>query len=549
MTQVFTFHPICAFRRITRSIVVMVAASVVFTAMAQPVKVNNDPKPEAGPKPVDILAGRKDVDVPLKLLGERYENKLAGISFRIPAGTKESANIGSDLVAEFVDDANGWTVKLTKPTFPEPVPLTTEKSVDGKFVKTGLLDFTVDELLAQNPSAKMPLRKDVINVDNYYVGMIALCYTKDLRRVLRQQAIVQANDQLYYLLVMTSPAGSLDAEENNDKLQADPKVQEAIKSFVAMVDSVKILDRAPIKEDQNQRLFRTRSLMLLWKNPKKFESMRIEKQYVRYVQDGTDVGYSFFEELLNESRLSNVEGQGAMIYERTRFRRPIEKGNLQVTDVGAFKAVSLDMKHERWLRNITESDFEGPTIVKTESVNDVGESSWEVINKHAPLSGVLQPNDGSTLAPLMRPVDYHSMTASIMAKNTNTQTVKHELPPFYLPQAARYLLPRLVVDRSLQGERTYLFATYIPETRDIRMLYVDVSPEKKVTFNGQEVFAITVAERIGLAGSPTFHYVTSDGKYLGTEKPASKYKIIPSDEAELVKIWPTATLTRPTPTK
>ena len=527
-----------------RTLVLLVAMAVCLSTIAQPAA-----KDTAGPKPIDILAGRKDVEPRIELLGERYEDKLAGISLRTPINLKQLQNITSDEVAEFTDEANGWTLKVTKPTFPNSVPLTTEKDHDGKVIRTGLLDYTVDELMAQNPSARLPLRKDVITVENYYVGMIALCYTKDLKRVLRQQAIVQANDQLYYLLIMTTPAGSLEADENNEKITADLKVQEAIKSFVSMVDSVKILDRAPIKEDQNARLFRTRSLLLMWKNPKKFESIRIEKQYLRYILNGKDVGYSFIEELPNDSRLSNVDGDGAIVYERTRLIGADAKGNRLITDIGAFEAVSLDMNHERWLRNILESDYTDVDHPKTVTVGDVGESSYGKKLKLDWHNGVIQPGENPKNAPPMIPVDYHSMSVSVLVKNSNPLIVKADLPPFYLPLAARHLLPRMVVDHSLRGVRTYLFYTYIPETRDVRALYVDVSEEKKTTFNGQDIMAITVAERVGLAGSPMFHYVTAEGKYLGSEKPAAKYKVIISDEAELLNIWPAATLTRPNSVK
>src|SRR6202011_5641808 len=106
-----------------------------------------------------------------ELLGQRYENKAAGISFRPPVGSQPTTKPSDDQVAEYHDDARGWLLRVSKPTFPTPVPLTKDMK-EGK-ERAGLLETTVQQLKLATPGAQV-LRQDVINVDATYVGIIAM---------------------------------------------------------------------------------------------------------------------------------------------------------------------------------------------------------------------------------------------------------------------------------------------------------------------------------------------------------------------------------------
>ena len=526
-----------------------------------------EPAPPADvPKPVGVLAGRPDTDPSAEPLGPRYENRAAGISFQPPAGTRQALSPNDGEVVEFVNEPKNWLLRVSKPTFPTPVPLKTIPNRNGKPETTGLLDYTVQELKRANPGAKL-LRgdhDDIINVDSNYVGMIALRFSLGTQRWLRQQAILQVNDQLYYILNLTTPAGKINPGDDEDKLPPDPSEKAAVDAFAAVVDSIKIIDRAPIKEDQNQRLFRTRSLFLYWTS-QKFDAIKLDRQFYRILHDGKDVGYSYVLEMQNDSKvppvlgemdvnpklkfdpkkLSGVDDPGAIVYERTHTVDKDEKGQSRYVDVGSFKFMSFDRKRESWTRTLV-TQVQTPAGPDETHSTEYAESKWETKLVPAPESGVLQKEDNALHhPPLMRPVDSHTLDVNVTAKGSTAQPLHLDLPPFYLPQAGQYLLPRLVVDKVFRGERTYLFASYIPETRDIRMRYVDVSDEQDVTFNGQRLRAMVVSERIGLEGSPTRHYVTSAGVYLGSEKKSTRLVMIPSDEASILKLWPDAKLTRP----
>jgi hypothetical protein len=498
--------------------------------------------PVAVPKPVGLLAGRPDAEPQTELLGQRYENKAAGISFRPPIGSQPTTKPSDDQVAEYHDDARGWLLRVSKPTFPTPVPLTEDKK-DGK-ERAGLLETTVQKLKLATPGAQV-LRQDVINVDATYVGIIAMRFSVGTQRYLRQQAIVQANEQLYYIVTLTTGAGKLPAEGAAvDSLPPDPAEKLAVESFMALVDSIKLLDRAAIKEDQNQRLFRTRSLFLYW-TAAKFDAIKIEKQYLRYVLDGKEVGYSYIEEMDNNPKLTGVDGPGAVVYERSHRVGKDEQDRTIFVDTGSFKFMSFDRTREAWTRIIVLQTQTAAGLEETHTA-EFADSKQEQKMMLSPEGGVLPKEEKpDTRAPLMRPVTSRVLNVRVSGKGDNAEPIHMDLPPFYLPAAGQHFLPRLVVERAFRGPRTYLFASYIPETQDVRMRYVDVSEEKEVMFAGQRVRAIVVSERLGLEGNPTLHYVTAAGQYLGSENKANKLLILPSDEASILKLWPDAKLTRP----
>ena len=53
--------------------------------------------------------------------------------------------------------------------------------------------------------------------------------------------------------------------------------------------------------------------------------------------------------------------------------------------------------------------------------------------------------------------------------------------------------------------------------------------------------------RLGMGGNPVVHYVTAEGKYLGSEDKAQHLVTVASEEQEVLKIWPKANFTRPEP--
>jgi hypothetical protein len=85
----------------------------------------------------------------------------------------------------------------------------------------------------------------------------------------------------------------------------------------------------------------------------------------------------------------------------------------------------------------------------------------------------------------------------------------------------------------------------VPDEQKVVLRYVDVLPEDEVTLAGEKVRAIPITDRLGYEGSVTTHYLSPDGKYLGSVNEDSKITILPTDAPTLEKLWKDVNLSRP----
>ena len=108
------------------------------------------------------------------------------------------------------------------------------------------------------------------------------------------------------------------------------------------------------------------------------------------------------------------------------------------------------------------------------------------------------------------------------------------------------LLPRLLPVRE---PKRFMFATYVEEARAVMLRYIDVGAPQRVTLGGESMRAIPIKDRLGLEGSVTTHYVTSDGAYVGSENADNGIVVLPSTEEALLKIWKDANFSRPADAK
>jgi hypothetical protein len=140
--------------------------------------------------------------------------------------------------------------------------------------------------------------------------------------------------------------------------------------------------------------------------------------------------------------------------------------------------------------------------------------------------------------------DRYTLKVVSTSRTQSLPPVDRELPPYYLPQALVHLMPRLL---PLKEPRTYLFASYVPETRQVMTRYVDVKPlaPTPASLIGKSQMAIPIDERAGLEGSITTHYLTPDGVYLGSVNEANHIAIVATDEKSLRAIWKDAKFERP----
>jgi hypothetical protein len=443
------------------------------------------------------------------LLDPAYESKAHGISLCPPKGSKAIRRQGSQNVVEFVDETRGWTLKVSKIVLPKPGSLT--ESLDAHGTKQpGVLEFTAKRLKEELPAAEI-IRQDKINIADADVGMIILRYTQNLRSLLTQQAIIQRNAQIYYLLALTTPG----AGKGGKDAAGTETERLAVETFTGVLDSVKLLDDAEVRNDQNARLFRTRGLLVNLTADKLRQSL-ISKQWTRIQKGGKDIGYAYYEEK------TLVKGAQENIEIRTRSR--IMPGNDVQNDVGSILHASVDLRHEDWSTvtrtsntklRAAQKDYKPPQIA------EFGVSDRRTVQGQG---------------------DVFSLQVIYEATDARNEPVVRELPPFYLPQAVSYLLPRLVPTGM---DKTFMFAVYVPETREVMLRYIDVHRPQKVTFNDQVVRATLVDDKIGLEGPVTTHYFAPDHTWLGSDNKATGVTVLPSDEKTLLALWKDAILAAP----
>jgi hypothetical protein len=486
------------------------------------------------PTPVAGVTDRLGLDEkrPSELLGDVYESQGAGIAFRPPAGAEKMKQTDPNSVVEFMVANRQWLLKVTKASTAQPMPLQTVK--DGAREKLGLLDYTVNEIKTEHPQAEV-LRQEILNVGEYGVGVAALRFSLGNQRFLRQQAILQSTERLYYVFNFTTPAA------RDGKAEDNPDERAAVETFKAMVDSIQVLDQSSIVKDQKARLYRTRALFVDWndRGGKRLKDAIVPEQWLRLVRDGKDVGYSYVVE--EAVTAANVKANPARAYDGILISvrsRTIE-GGTQV-DIGSQLFTSLDRKHEDWAHVVNFVSNKGQKNEDKQQNSEYGFSELKLTRK-VDAEAVRDPKDKK--APPLREVESYrlSVTRPKRDKDTMSKPEFYTPSPWYIPQALGSMLPRVL---PLNKPVTYLFQSYVSDQKEVVHRYVDVGFEKEVEFAGKKVRVIPVTDRIRLEGTPTVHYMSPEGKYVGSWSAEGKIAIIPSSEAELKGIWKNADLTK-----
>jgi hypothetical protein len=505
------------------------------------------------------------------LLGAPFENESAGLSLRLPTGLHRVRSTGTgDDIGQFGDSARRWQLKLTRIILPQPTALASATDNFGKPIP-GLVERTATKLMHDMPGCKI-LRQDMTNIrdgdpkvkDN--AGMIAVRYSAAGGHYLTQQAIIQSNDRLFFLMALTTPGSNATGDDADN----DPAERTAVQTFAQMLDSVHLLDTAKIREEQNDRLVRTRALMVNW-TAARLHAALIENQWLRVLRNGKDIGYSYITEqtaagVPRPLKMAEVKagksdsdlvepGDGVLIGIRARSLDPdvdVIPGNkahgpIQV-DSATWLFVTPDRRLEDWSRVIVVDDGavnkEGKKAKR--QTEEFGSSSRKSIRQFDPkeIAAHHQPT-------IIGIGDRYTLNVTTVSGSGGAEPVEQELPPFYLPQALGQLLPRLLPLRpEVQPDgtykpRKYMFASYVLDTRQVMLRYVDVGMEQQVTLAGHSFQAIPITDRIGYRGTVTTHYMSPEGRYLGSENKESHLTILPTDGQTLLSIWKTANLTRP----
>jgi hypothetical protein len=459
-------------------------------------------------------------------LGEKFQSQAAGISFRPPAGMKQlrGGALGSSEIVRFESKEKKWLMVVTVVQLDnnKPLPLSFWKDDDGK-QQPGMLEVTVDQFKAVTPGAQI-LKQFPDDTRQPQIGFMAAKYSFGFETNLMQQAIIRASNLRYYILSFTS------AVPREGDLESSPAVVEAVHTFDQVVQTVELSDLSDVRQDQEERLFRTRTLFVNLNEPRLRKTL-VPEQWLRFIQDGKDVGYSYvIQEVARDlPRKGKPEVQtgpeGVLVGIRSRL---IPEPGVQ-TDAESWFFMTFDRKFETFS---TVVYGQKPRIPNTTS-GEVGVSRWR--EKPIPIG------DGRGKREMIQTDDYH-LEVTRIGPNVSSEPVERDLPPYYLPQALYQILP---VTLPRNEAKTYLFASWITEVGQVVHRYIDVEREQEVNLAGRHVRAIPIRDKVGLQGSVTTHYVSPDGKYLGSVNEDSKMTVLSTDAATLGAIWQNANLTRP----
>ncbi|HEX8342309.1 MAG TPA: hypothetical protein VF624_15505 [Tepidisphaeraceae bacterium] len=486
-------------------------------------------------------------------LGERFVG-MYDVSFQPIGDAVRTDNKGVGEIVRYENAAKKWTLVLTRTELATPVQLHDTRDVSGA-QRPGYLSAAINELRKNDASADV-FRNEIVDYADLKVGIITAIAKPGgagAPSVLLQQAVVAVSPRLYYGLVLTMPFAGGDP-------QSDPAVGDAVAAFKAVLETLEPVDLSKIRQEQEDRLIRTRALFVNWTKPRLLAAL-VPERLLRFRQDGRDVGYAFVvEEPANtlprkgQNRDTVDPNVASGLRVGMRMRTAIEAGKNVETE--SWMYVSFDRKHEVWSTTTISSEPGAATQKERENWRlDLGTSDMvedRVFGeKRRPeeFKDLDQKNrknfDDKKNAPDEVPfhiVDKMRLSVTTKQRSGELPPVKRDVPPFYLQQALSLMLPRLL---PLTEPNTYAFASYSSEGRQIMMRYVDVLPEADVTLGGRAMRAVCVVDRLGYEGQPITHYLTPAGAYLGSVTPSTKLEVTLTDRETLAGVWKDLLLTAP----
>jgi hypothetical protein len=502
------------------------------------------PDSTAAPTPIPGLGFTESGGV--ESLGSEFTSQAAGISIRPPAGARTVRRAVGDLVVDFIHEEKKINLRVTRTVLSKPMKLTApppdkKQQDDPDFQpERGMLDFSTDSLLMNLPIHKV-LRKDVIPLAGHDAGIIIVRASTGVQDSIVQQAVIQSNERLYYTIYMSSPGQPANPPRDPAKPDEEPKVlppneveKEAAQLFRTVLDSVRVLDPEKLRADQEDRLFKTRALFLTWSEAK-HRSILIKEQWMRVLKDGKDVGYSY---IVEDTEQRGVN-PGVKVGIRSRMLSTPVKPTDSTTqlDTETWYHVAFDRRTESWTSQAFFQESKGKELEKF-LVSEFGTSTQreKAVRDNAGFGEGIDPRN-----PGVKVVPTYTINVHRKGKAANPPPIERDLPPYYIPQGTVHLLPRLMpIDRPAK----YMFAAWVSNTNEVMHRYVDVVEPKEVTFNGKKLFVVPIVERVGFDGSPTTHYMSRSGTYLGSESVSidntgvrTVITVLPTDAATLQGLW------------
>lgn len=458
-------------------------------------------------------------------LGPRFTSRAFAITFRPPAGGVASPRItdNPDQVVKYASAEDQWTLLVLRKYLEKPARLFSIDDpvtrADESKTQPGMADELVRQLRI-NDSAVQILRNDKINLGPHDAAMVVSRSVLGRQATLRQQLILQKNDQLYYIFDFATPSTWTPADKEED----DPAERAAVEIFDAVLESTQVLGYEDIQADLDERQFRLRSLLVGL--DRRIRAAAKPEQYFRVLRDGKDIGWTY----LTEEVVSRRGEEG--ILTALLYQAEPEAGVKVDVASEMFASFNATTSTEEWVTiNVVERNG------KKDHVSEYGSSKRR--------TGVVRDNDegqqvGNDPGELARRANYYHLNVRQLGKG-GVKPFAQDLPARYVPQAIAGMFPRLV---PLREKKTYVLAAWVGSAPALVNRFIDVQGEQAVNFAGHKS-AIVVKDRTGLDGDPTLHYFTPDGKYLGHHTATTGVSVVVSDQQTLSRLYPDALIARP----
>lgn len=469
--------------------------------------------PEALPEPTTQAAAEPQF----------FSSVEAGFELKMPDGVRQPTD-GFHTLAVVVDTSKGWRFEVQRMSLSAPATLESRQLPEGG-KQAGLVEVVTNQTVRETGGEV--LRSQVTPLGEGEAGVIVVHSSTPALSQLRQIALIPASDLLYYRLVMTSPAPAGEA----GAMTADENVKAAAAAFSKALNTFKRLDQAGIREDQNQRLFRTRALFVNLTRPSVLQALE-EEQWWRIRKAGEDIGWAHVREHAadgipngrgNEGQADPLSAKGVRIGIQTHL----------VTDAATIDRftwlwAAFDRREEKFL--------EESVLTRDGQIDQEGFVAGAMTARKVPQKVRIPRATGVGFDEVMDIIDERRLEISFsVGDGAPAAPVVRELPAWYLQQAMVHLLPRLVAP---WGRRTYLIAMYDPARTEVWQQYVDVEGPRNETVQGEKQLVMIVTTRMGLSGDPTKHYISTDGyKWLGSVNEATGVEIQPVDRETIRSVW------------
>lgn len=499
--------------------------------------------------PAAPTVGRVMSDLDAQAEGEIYRSVEAGLELRLPPGQPADVNelADPDLLALVTNPDEQWRFELRKLSLDRPMELETEELPEGG-VRVGLLDLMANELRREVNGDI--LRKDLTPLGDADAGVFAVRYSLGPTTLLRQDALIRADETLYYRLSLISPAPSGPIEE----LANDPAVRSAVEQFNRTFDSFEKIDQTALREDQEQRLLATRALLVNLGVRGRMANATAGEQWWRIRRGEEEIGYA---RVIEEPANRLPDDLATAFTPEGRQDGAADT----MTAEGVRTGVALRLRtgegtiaRRTWSytsRDLQTSDFrESNQLFRPGEAepNATGASAggWvigQMRTRTVPRQVQVPRPGGLGSQTMMDIVERRKLEVTYTLDGEVQDTVVRQLPAWFVPQAADHLLPRLVAP---WGEAQYMIAVYAPDRREVMNKYIDVAPPRQMTTPaGERRLVMLVTTRLGLAGAPTRHYVDAESyAWLGSVNDETGIRIWPGTREDIAEVWQDTTMVK-----